>query len=68
MFLAEALATGSDRNPALERAYDAEYRRLARRWAQRVKRRSEYMDGFLEAVAMAMVENCDFVAPKKSDV
>ncbi|WP_193174146.1 hypothetical protein [Oricola nitratireducens] len=42
-----------------EKAARDEYRRVTRQWSKRVQKKSKQMDRFLEAVAQAIIENCD---------
>lgn len=64
IFLAETLASSDAENSSLFRANLGEYRRLASEWAKRVHERGKLMDKFLEVVAEAVVQNCDFCGAK----
>lgn len=54
------LASGGDND--WEREHLKEYRNLSKQWAQRVKRRGEIMDAYLEEVATATLNSCSFLS------
>jgi hypothetical protein len=49
------------RDSGWEEEYRRAYRRFSKEWAQRVKRRSEKVDEFLEAISCYTLDTCDFL-------
>ena len=49
-----------------EREHLAAYRKTAKEWAERVRRRGETMDQFLEVVADATLRTCTFLSTSRS--
>ncbi|MEQ9109144.1 MAG: hypothetical protein RLN84_01150 [Rhodospirillaceae bacterium] len=61
IFLMETLAT----RQAVKNLHVGEYRQIANSWISRVRTQGKKVDEFLEAVANALIENCDFLKPEE---
>ena len=48
----------SDSDPYTSQSH---YRKISKEWAARVRRRSEHLDVYVEAVAKTLLENCQFL-------
>lgn len=55
------LTDQSDSRGLRRSAYQAYYRKTAKEWAERTKRRSGKLDQFVEAVATALLKECPFL-------
>jgi hypothetical protein len=62
VYLTDVISTGRTDDGGWRREHLVAYRKLANEWAQRVQRRSQLMEEFLEAVAEATVSNCRFLS------
>lgn len=60
------LTDTSDGREGRKRTYQSHYRKTAKEWASRTKRRSKTLDEFVEAVADALLRTCPFLTDAKS--
>jgi hypothetical protein len=61
VFLTDSISMGLDEG-GWRQAHFVAYRKFTREWAQRVVRRGEKMDEFLEAIARATLSSCRFLS------
>jgi hypothetical protein len=62
VFLTDVISINQTEDRGWKGEHLAAYRRLANEWARRVRRRSQSMEEFLEAVAVATLSNCKFLS------
>jgi hypothetical protein len=62
VFLTDVMSTSRTEDKGWKTEHLAAYRKLANEWARRVRRRSQSMEEFLEAVAGATLSNCSFLS------
>jgi len=61
VFLSGILVESGDLDRLWKRQQDAAYRVFVNEWVDRVRRRSARLEAFVEAVASATLESCDFL-------
>jgi hypothetical protein len=64
IFLTESIA--ASRGEGWRREHNADYRRVSKEWAERVRQSGVRLDAFMEAVATATLATCDFLRPPPS--
>lgn len=62
VFLTDSISTSRTEDRGWKKEHLAAYRKVANEWALRVRRRSQSMEEFLEAVAEATLSNCSFLS------
>lgn len=60
IFLTESIATSRE-DAGWRREHNADYRRLSKEWAERVRQSGIRLDKFMEEVARATLATCDFL-------
>ena len=60
------LVASSDGRDLRRQEYQSHYRKTAKEWAERTKRRSKDLDQFVEAVAVALPKACSFLSAEKT--